>query len=89
MVLKTPVGDVKLDQNRQAIGTTFVTEVVKDAQGNLYNKVLKKIDKREPDARPVAGRVQSRFTRRAELSVMIAAGSLGRPSGADAPRRQT
>ena len=44
MVLKTPVGDIKLDQNRQAIGTTFVTEVVKDAQGNLYNKVLRKID---------------------------------------------
>jgi branched-chain amino acid transport system substrate-binding protein len=44
MVLKTPVGDVKLDQNRQAIGTTFVTEVVKDPQGNLYNKVLRKID---------------------------------------------
>jgi branched-chain amino acid transport system substrate-binding protein len=44
MVLKTPVGDVKLDANRQAIGTTFVTEVVKDAQGNLYNKVLRKID---------------------------------------------
>jgi len=44
MTLKTPVGDVKLDANRQAIGTTFVTEVVKDAQGNLYNKVLRKID---------------------------------------------
>src|SRR5919108_4434581 len=44
MVLKTPVGDVKLDQNRQAIGTTFITEVVKDSQGNLYNKVLRKID---------------------------------------------
>ena len=33
MMLKTPTGDVKLDANRQAIGTTFVTEVVKDAQG--------------------------------------------------------
>jgi branched-chain amino acid transport system substrate-binding protein len=44
MTLKTPVGDVKLDQNRQAIGTTFVTEVAKDGQGNLYNKVLRKID---------------------------------------------
>ena len=44
LVLKTPVGDVKLDQNRQAIGTTFITEVVKDGQGNLYNKVLRKID---------------------------------------------
>jgi branched-chain amino acid transport system substrate-binding protein len=44
MTLKTPVGDVKLDANRQAIGTTFITEVVKDAKGNLYNKVLRKVD---------------------------------------------
>jgi branched-chain amino acid transport system substrate-binding protein len=44
MVLKTPTGDVRLDANRQAIGTTFITEVVKDAQGNLYNKVLAKVD---------------------------------------------
>jgi branched-chain amino acid transport system substrate-binding protein len=44
MTLKTPNGEVKLDENRQAIGTTFVTEVVKDAQGNLHNKVLRKVD---------------------------------------------
>ena len=44
MTLKTPVGDVKLDANRQAIGTAFITEVVKDAQGNLHNKVLRKVD---------------------------------------------
>jgi branched-chain amino acid transport system substrate-binding protein len=44
MVLKTPTGDVKLDSNRQAIGTTFITEVAKDAQGGLYNKVLRKVD---------------------------------------------
>jgi branched-chain amino acid transport system substrate-binding protein len=44
MVLKTPTGDVKLDGNRQAIGTTFVTEVVKDAQGNLTTKVNRKVD---------------------------------------------
>jgi len=44
MTLKTPTGDVKLDGNRQAIGSTFVTEVVKDAQGNLTNKVLRKVD---------------------------------------------
>jgi len=44
MVLKTPTGDVRLDGNRQAIGTTFVTEVVKDSQGNLFNKVLSKVD---------------------------------------------
>jgi len=44
LVLKTPTGDVRLDANRQAIGTTFVTEVVKDAQGNLSTKVTKKVD---------------------------------------------
>jgi len=44
MVLKTPTGDVKLDANRQAIGTTFVTEVVKDDKGNLFNKVHRKVD---------------------------------------------
>ncbi len=44
MTLKTPVGDVKLDANRQAIGSTFITEVVKDAQGNLFNKVLRRVD---------------------------------------------
>jgi len=44
MVLKTPTGDVRLDANRQAMGTTFVTEVVKDAQGNLSTKVLRKVD---------------------------------------------
>jgi len=44
MVLKTPTGDVRLDSNRQAIGTTFVIEVVKDAQGNLSTKVARKVD---------------------------------------------
>ena len=44
MVLKTPTGDVKLDANRQAIGTTFVTEVVKDAKGDLTTKVARKVD---------------------------------------------
>jgi len=44
MVLKTPTGDVRLDSNRQAIGTTFVTEVVKDSRGNLSTKVSRKVD---------------------------------------------
>ena len=44
MVLKTPTGDVKLDSNRQAIGTTFVTEVVKDGKGDLTTKVTRKVD---------------------------------------------
>lgn len=44
MVLKTPTGDVRLDSNRQAIGTTFVTEVVKDGKGELTTKVTRKVD---------------------------------------------
>jgi branched-chain amino acid transport system substrate-binding protein len=39
--LKTPTGEVVLDENRQAIGTTFVTEVAKAADGGFYNKVVK------------------------------------------------
>ena len=39
--LQTPTGVVTLDENRQAIGTTFVTEVAKGADGVYYNKVVK------------------------------------------------
>ena len=42
--LKMPTGTVKLDANRQAIGTTFVTEVVKDSKGELTTRVLRKVD---------------------------------------------
>ena len=42
--LKGPTGVVKLDGNRQAIGTTFVTEVVKDSKGDLNTRVLRKVD---------------------------------------------
>jgi branched-chain amino acid transport system substrate-binding protein len=42
--LKGPTGTVRLDSNRQAIGTTFVTEVVKDGKGDLTTKVLRKTD---------------------------------------------
>jgi branched-chain amino acid transport system substrate-binding protein len=44
LTLKGPTGDVRLDANRQAIGTTFVTEVVKDSKGELTTKVLQKVD---------------------------------------------
>jgi branched-chain amino acid transport system substrate-binding protein len=44
MTLKGPTGDIRLDANRQAIGTTFVTEVVKDAKGELTTRVLRKVD---------------------------------------------
>jgi branched-chain amino acid transport system substrate-binding protein len=42
--LRMPTGTVKLDANRQAIGSTFVTEVVKDAKGELTTRVLRKVD---------------------------------------------
>jgi branched-chain amino acid transport system substrate-binding protein len=41
LVLDAPNGQIKLDENRQAIGTVFVTEVVKDPHGELVNKVVK------------------------------------------------
>jgi branched-chain amino acid transport system substrate-binding protein len=43
--LKTPTGEVTLDENRQAIGPTFITEVAKGADGVFYNKVVKTIPK--------------------------------------------
>jgi branched-chain amino acid transport system substrate-binding protein len=42
--LRMPTGTVRLDANRQAIGSTFVTEVVKDAKGELTTRVLRKVD---------------------------------------------
>ncbi len=39
--LDAPNGKIKLDKNRQAIGTNFITEVVKDSNGNLVNQLVK------------------------------------------------
>ena len=39
--LDAPNGMIKLDENRQAIGTNFVTEVVEDDNGNLVNQLVK------------------------------------------------
>jgi branched-chain amino acid transport system substrate-binding protein len=43
MVLDAPNGKITLDENRQAIGTNFVTEVVKADNGDLISKVVKVI----------------------------------------------
>jgi branched-chain amino acid transport system substrate-binding protein len=43
IVLDAPNGKITLDENRQAIGTNFVTEVVKDDKGDLISKVVKVI----------------------------------------------
>jgi branched-chain amino acid transport system substrate-binding protein len=39
-VLDAPNGQMKLDANRQAVGTSFVTEAVKDKNGDLVSKVV-------------------------------------------------
>ena len=41
LVLDTPTGTVRLDENRQAICDIFITEVTLGQDGNLYSKVVK------------------------------------------------
>lgn len=43
LTFETPTGKVSLDERRQAIGDVFITEVTKNAEGNLVNKTLKVI----------------------------------------------
>ena len=38
--LKAPNGEIKLDDNRQAVGTNFVTEVAEQPDGSLANKLV-------------------------------------------------
>jgi branched-chain amino acid transport system substrate-binding protein len=40
---KGPAGEVKIDENRNGVGTTYITEVVKRADGGLENKVIKSV----------------------------------------------
>lgn len=40
--LAGPTGEITIDENRQAIAPNFITEVAEGADGNLYNKVVKK-----------------------------------------------
>lgn len=42
--LDAPNGTIRLDENRQAIGTNFVTEVVEDENGNLVSQVVKVVE---------------------------------------------
>ena len=43
LAFKGPAGDVKIDDNRNGVGTTYITEVAKGADGVLYNKVVKSV----------------------------------------------
>jgi len=42
--LDAPNGKITLDENRQAIGSNFIIEVVKDDAGNLVSQLVKKVD---------------------------------------------
>ena len=59
LVLDAPNGKMKLDENHQAIGTSFVTEVIKDTNGNLVNKVVKVV----PDVDQRLGLSKTAFDR--------------------------
>ena len=70
MTLKLPTGEHKLDANRQAIGSTFITEVVKDQPGQPVQQGPAPGRQRQPDARHAARRVQDRLARRTELPLI-------------------
>jgi branched-chain amino acid transport system substrate-binding protein len=38
---KGPAGEIKIDSNRNGVGTTYITEVTKAPDGSFYNKVVK------------------------------------------------
>jgi branched-chain amino acid transport system substrate-binding protein len=42
--LDAPNGTITLDENRQAIGTVFITEVRENEDGELYNTFVSKVD---------------------------------------------
>lgn len=44
VVLDAPNGRITLDENRQAIGSNFITEVVEDKNGGLHNTFKAKVD---------------------------------------------
>ena len=38
-----PAGVVEIDENRNGVGTTYITEVAKGSDGSFYNKVVKSV----------------------------------------------
>jgi branched-chain amino acid transport system substrate-binding protein len=40
---KGPAGEVVIDENRNGVGTTYITEVAKAPDGSFYNKVVKEV----------------------------------------------
>jgi branched-chain amino acid transport system substrate-binding protein len=51
LTINAPNGKISLDENRQAIGQNFVTEVVEDGKGGLMSKVVKVV----PDVHQTLG----------------------------------
>lgn len=58
--LDTAFGPVELDENRQAIANIYVTEVARNDDGVLYNKVVKKVS----GVNQVLGQDRAEFTAR-------------------------
>lgn len=58
--LDTPAGPVRLDENRQAIATIYVTEIDRRADGTLYNKVVKVV----PNVNQTLGQPRDAFVAR-------------------------
>lgn len=40
---KGPAGEVRIDANRNGVGTTYITEVAKAPDGSFYNKVVRSV----------------------------------------------
>jgi branched-chain amino acid transport system substrate-binding protein len=59
LAFKGPAGEVKIDENRNGIGTTYITEVVKNADGSLQNKVIKSV----PNITQTLGLSKAEFTK--------------------------
>jgi len=54
-----PAGHIKLDENRNGIGDTYITEVVKAPDGSFYNKVTKVVH----DVSQTLGLSKAEFTK--------------------------
>ena len=54
-----PAGHIKLDENRNAIGDTYITEVAKAPDGGFYNKVTKVVN----DVSQTLGLPKAEFTK--------------------------
>src|SRR5271169_4377237 len=59
LTIDAPNGKISLDEDRQAIGTNFVTEVAEDGQGGLVSKVVKIV----PDVHQTLGYPRDTFVK--------------------------